>query len=263
MRNSLGWRQAGAVLCAFAALVLPSAQAAHSLSQAETIKIGRKIWQNECGGTISGLTSWNTGEDFASLGIGHFIWYPKGQRGPFEESFPKFLTFAKRRGAQLPAGLSPGDSCPWSSRAEFLAGAASDRLTDLRQFLAKTIHLQAEFLVLRLEGASAQMAQAASAAARPRVAKNFARLEASAQGCYALIDYVNFKGEGVLPTERYAGRGWGLRQVLEGMSDHGAATAAFADSAAAVLRERVRNAPPERHEVRWLPGWLNRVATYR
>jgi hypothetical protein len=55
-------------------------------------------------------------------------------------------------------------------------------------------------------------------------------------------------------------------QVLEGMSGRGdgaAATHEFADSAAAVLRERVENSPPERHEDRWLPGWLSRVATYR
>jgi hypothetical protein len=83
------------------------------------------------------------------------------------------------------------------------------------------------------------------------------------RGCYALIDYVNFKGEGILSTERYQGHGWGLLQVLEHMSDDGSATQSFAAAAAAVLRERVRNAPPERHEARWLPGWLNRVATYR
>jgi len=34
-------------------------------------------------------------------------------------------------------------------------------------------------------------------------------------------------------------------------------------SAAAVLRRRVQNSPPDRHEARWLPGWLNRVQTYR
>ena len=37
-----------------------------------------------------------------------------------------------------------------------------------------------------------------------------------------LIDYVNFKGEGVLETERYRGRGWGLLQVLEGMPEQAA-----------------------------------------
>jgi hypothetical protein len=34
-------------------------------------------------------------------------------------------------------------------------------------------------------------------------------------------------------------------------------------SVAAVLRERVKNSPPERNEKRWLTGWLKRVATYR
>src|SRR5438552_18973326 len=60
-----------------------------ALSHAEALRIGKRIWQNECNGTVAGLTSWNTGEDFASLGIGHFIWYPEGRRGPFEESFSK------------------------------------------------------------------------------------------------------------------------------------------------------------------------------
>jgi hypothetical protein len=50
--------------------------AAINLSPAETRRIGNRIWQNECGGTLAGLTSWNTGENFASLGIGHFIWDP-------------------------------------------------------------------------------------------------------------------------------------------------------------------------------------------
>src|ERR1051326_1650032 len=36
--------------------------AAINLSPAETRRIGNKIWQNECGGTVSGLTSWNVGE---------------------------------------------------------------------------------------------------------------------------------------------------------------------------------------------------------
>ena len=41
------------------------------ISQIRTLsveRIGKRIWQNECGGTVEGLTSWSTGEDFASLG---------------------------------------------------------------------------------------------------------------------------------------------------------------------------------------------------
>lgn len=37
-------------------------------------------------------------------------------------------------------------------------------------------------------------------------------------GLYALMDYVHFKGEGVLSTETINGAGWGLRQVLEQMN---------------------------------------------
>ena len=89
-----------------------------ALSHAEASRIGRKIWQNECNGTVAGLTSWNEGENFASLGIGHFIWALKGQRGPFEESFPKLVGFISSRGAKLPTLLlGMGEiPCPWNSR---------------------------------------------------------------------------------------------------------------------------------------------------
>jgi len=68
-----------------------------------------------------------------------------------------------------------------------------------------------------------------------------------------------------LHTERYRGEGWGLLQVLEQMhgSENGPSAAReFSSSAAAMLRRRVHNSPPERHETRWLPGWLNRVHSY-
>lgn len=231
------------------------------------MRIGRQIWRNECGGTIAGLTSWNAGENFPSLGIGHFIWYPAGGRGPFQESFPKFVRYAGRRGAKLPALLlgQQSETCPWNSPKEFLADESSQKMKQLRSFLTDTIDLQADFLVERLREALPKMLAAAPPAERGNIKEQFERVASSAHGCYALIDYVNFKGEGVLMTERYRGRGWGLLQVLEGVSRHegGKATDDFAASAAAVLRERVKNSPPERHEDRWLSGWLSRVASYR
>ena len=81
-------------------------------------------------------------------------------------------------------------------------------------------------------------------------------------GLYPLMDYVNFKGEGTSPTERYQGEGWGLSQVLAGMSDTGSPTAAFSKSADRVLTRRIELSPPARGEKRWLPGWRNRLATY-
>src|SRR5829696_2480132 len=106
-------------------LLLLATAAASAITPRELESIGRRVWQNECGGTVAGLTSWNTGENFASLGIGHFIWYPKGVRGPFDESFPKFVQFAASRNAILPAVARAKEGCPWKSRAEFNAAAQS------------------------------------------------------------------------------------------------------------------------------------------
>jgi hypothetical protein len=241
--------------------------AAISLSHSEALRIGGKIWQNECNGTVAGLTSWNEGENFASLGIGHFIWYPKGQRGPFEESFPKLVSFITSRGAKLPglllgAGERP---CPWNSRAEFLRAQNTSKMKQLRQFLVDTVDLQTEFLIARLQNALPKMLAEAAPAVRANVRQQFERMATTSQGCYALVDYVNFKGEGVLHSERYQGQGWGLLQVLENM--HGASGGAaaldeFARTAKAILTRRVQNAPPERHESRWLSGWLQRVNSY-
>ena len=236
-----------------------------TLSKAQAEAIGRKIWKNECNGTISGLTSWNQGEDFASLGIGHFIWYPEGKEGPFEESFPKLIAFLSNHGARLPEWLNLADhpDCPWRSRAEFLQAENSPRMKQLRQFLTETIGLQSQFLVERLEHSLPKMLAEAAPADRSLVEKNFLRLTESPGGCYALVDYVNFKGEGVLHSERYHGQGWGLLQVLEQMRpENHDPVEAFSRSAALVLRRRIRNSPPERHESRWLQGWLNRVNSY-
>jgi hypothetical protein len=240
-----------------------TASAALPLSRADALHIGKKIWRNECNGTVAGLTSWNAGEDFASLGIGHFIWYPKGKRAPFEESFPEFVAFMQADAVAVPQWLQ--GRCPWSTRSEFESAQASPQMTELRQFLARTIDLQAHFLVDRLDRALPKMLDETAPANRANVQRQYKRVATSLQGCYALVDYVNFKGEGVLHTERYRGQGWGLLQVLEQMQGTTAATDAvteFSRAAAAVLVRRVKNSPPERHESRWLPGWLKRVHSY-
>jgi hypothetical protein len=254
-----------ALIAALCVLLAESTLATVSLSHQEAIQIGRKIWQNECGGSIAGLTSWNPGENFASLGIGHFIWYPPGVEGPFEESFPKLVRYVQQRGAKLPALLlAPHADCPWHSRSEFLAAESTTEMKQLRRFLVDTIDLQADFLVRRLRDALPQMLATAPAGERPKIERQFERVARSAQGCYALVDYVNFKGEGVLATERYRKEGWGLLQVLEAMSgEEGVAVNEFAEAAAAVLRRRVKNSPQERHESGWLPGWLSRIDSYR
>src|SRR4029434_2821932 len=115
-------------------------------------------------------------------------------------------------------------------------------MNQVRRFLADTVDLQAEFLVGRLAAAPPKMLAEAAPADRTNVQQQFERLTKTPQGCYALIDYVNFKGEGVLHTERYQAQGWGLLQVLEAMhgnSDSGAPDE-FARAAKVVLTHRVQ-----------------------
>ena len=84
-----------------------------------TNQVAEKIWNNECGGRIEELTHWKKGEEFASVGIGHFIWYPAGKRDRFQETFPELLEYMEHEGVVLPAWLKGCRTCPWSSREEF------------------------------------------------------------------------------------------------------------------------------------------------
>jgi hypothetical protein len=242
--------------------LIPAAYALPPLSPPELEKIGRRVWQNEAAGKVEGLVDWNVGENFASLGIGHFIWYPPGPKGPFEESFPGLVAFLRQSGVALPAWLSPQIPCPWKDRESFLKDSQEERVRALRKLLSETVGLQSVYLAQRLESALPKLLKEVPAAKKKDVESLFNRLAAHPAGRFALIDYVNFKGEGTKPSERYAGRGWGLLQVLESMPPDGDVKD-FSHAAEKVLKERVQNSPPERKEERWLPGWLNRARSYR
>ncbi len=242
----------------------PGAPVGGNLSAGQKAAIGRKIWQNECAGSVAGLTTWNAGEEFPSLGIGHFIWYPAGFKGRFEESWPRFAAFAKERGAELPAVALERHS-PWTSKAQFQADFKGPRLTAIRNFLAENVTLQTDFIIARSRAALPKILAAAPAGEKTRIEANYAKVATTSQGTYALIDYVNFKGEGTQVSERYNGRGWGLLQVLGEMKDTSAGPAAASEFAAAskrVLSRRIANSPPARGEKRWEAGWHNRCATY-
>lgn len=231
------------------------------LSDAQAQEIGRRIWKNECAGTVDGLTTWNVGEEFPSLGIGHFIWYPTGTTGPFAESFPGLVRYLVSQGEEVPQWLIDAPGAPWATRAAFMQDFNSPRMKGLRELLVRTVPQQARYAALRLEHALPQMLEAAPPAQRARIRQNFYRVANEPLGMYALMDYVNFKGEGTSPTERYQGEGWGLLQVLQKMGD-GPAMKEFSQAAYAVLARRVENSPPDRKESRWLPGWRNRTLTY-
>ena len=236
-----------------------------TLSGAQRRAVGMKIWQNESGGQINGLTHWNEGEEFPSLGIGHFIWYPRRFDGRWTETWPEFIRFAQARGVRDIPTTALLPDCPWSNRQAFQDNFNAPTLSGLRRWLAATVDLQTEFIMAKSRAALPRIMVAAPAIHRTRIRANYDRVATTPNGGYALIDYVNFKGDGTNPRERYNGQGWGLMWVLMDMRDGppGQASAReFSSAAKRRLDLRVRNSPPARGERRWTAGWHNRCDTY-
>jgi len=246
-----------------------SAQAADvsNISKAEQTRIADLIFKNECNRKFACLVSWNDGEGFPSLGIGHFIWFPQGSQAPFQESFPDLMRWYQQQGIAVPESLSnvlqPNQPSPWQNKVEFLKDENKPQIEQLRTFLAETKAVQASFIMQRLADALPKMLDVGqNDAEKQKIKQQFERVSASPNGWYALIDYVNFKGEGIKETERYQGKGWGLAQVLLAMDEGKDALVAFRDAAKDMLKQRVALSPIKRNETRWLVGWFMRVDTY-
>ncbi len=238
------------------------------LNTAQVNWIGDQIFNNECNRQPRCLTSWNQGENFPSLGIGHFIWYQAGQEEIFDESFPDLLRYMIAEGVSIPAWIETENfNSPWQNRDAFQADLDSGKMQELRRFLAQHSLQQTRFIINRFDSALDKMiASETSVLTKTRLQENFYSVANASPpyGLYALIDYVNFKGTGTSEQETYQSQGWGLKQVLLGMDSRDGVSPmqAFIQSARNTLQARVDNAPVERNEQRWLAGWNNRLNTY-
>ncbi len=225
-----------------------------------------RVWKNESGKTIKGLTWWNENEDFASMGIGHFIWFPKDQKKNYDETFPKLISFLQRNGAAVPKWLSKKNvPCPWESKKDFDSALNSKKMIQVRSLLKNTIMLQALYIAKRLERSLPNILSTTSLSQKEHVNHMFNYLSKTEQGVYALIDYVNFKGEGITDMEYHRSGGWGLKQVLQGMPKDTTQKRAlweFVRSAKKRLLERVLDNPNRKNERRWLIGWKKRLDSY-
>ena len=211
--------------------------------------ISKKIYQNECASNPKNLIHWNRGESFVSLGIGHFIWYKEENQERFVESFPKLIKYIEKNGQTVPKWLK--SNSPWSDKTKM---SSDSRLPKLKEFLIKTIPLQALFMKQRLKGALESLTH---------VQNSYDRVSSTKNGDYILIDYLNFKGLGDNEKERYNSKGWGLIQVLECMPNISNPKDEFRECAKTVLKIRVDNSPKAKNEKRWLKGWYNRIDTYK
>ncbi len=246
----------------------PSQNARQQAELSELYGIGDQIFKNETGGRIDQLVHWNLREDFAAMGIGHFTWYPSGRSQRFGNTFPGLLDYLQKNGVQLPAWVQRArfEGAPWRNRAQLMAAKNSPEIKQFSQLLYNTRHLQAKYIMDRAMRAMPKLVKKTPPHLRGQVANNLNAVANSRGGRYVLVDYVNFKGEGLNRTGGYKGQNWGLLQVLEEMRPANPGQQAlneFADASMRVLERRVRNSNPSRNERKWLPGWRNRTNTYR
>ena len=236
------------------------------LSEDEKEWLGRNIFKNECDSNFECLTTWNKGEEFPSLGIGHFIWYHSEQESPFEETFPQLIEFMRANDVLGPAWLFEQTSLdsPWRSRETFYANFYEPNMIELREFLAHHRKLQVEFIIARFNQTLGQIVLDFPDSKKSEVEGLIQTIgsDFNPYGLYALIDYTHFKGTGLSPSERYDGHGWGLRQVLDNMLEKPASLQNFVKSAEHILERRVKHAPLVRSEQQWLAGWHKRLGTY-
>ena len=233
------------------------------IPQNQLDKVAELIFKNEASGKKDGLIVWNNGEEFISLGIGHFIWYPKDYNGVFQESFPELQEHLVKRGYVLPKLLNFIDA-PWNSKEEYLAAKGTDDYKDAIEFLYNTKEVQMELIGIRAEKALEEILKHTD---KPlEIEKAFYDVYSSPFGIYPLIDYVNFKGEGIKVSEQYNNQGCGLLQVLEFVASNKEDITPinkFVLGAKFVLKRRVENSDPARNEAKWLPRGNSRIDNYK
>ena len=237
------------------------------LSTYELNVISQKIYMNETSGDSRNLMFWSKNEVFPSLGIGHFIWYPKGQPKKFDETFPDMIQYYIDNKVAIPAWLKAQKDrgAPWANREIFEKARADKQFQELKYLLMNTKALQTQFFFDRLHASIPEIVKYVHPKYRQHIKDNYNALANTKGGWYPLIDYINFKGKGIKPTERYKNQGWGLLQVLQHMRAVKAGPMAlqeFSKAAREILQRRVRNSPPKKNEKQWLQGWRNRTASY-
>lgn len=238
-----------------------------NLSERELQRISNQIYFNEAASKPENLMVWNDKEHFISLGIGHFIWYPEGVEKRFDETFPSLIAYLEQQGVPIPFWLQSAQhkGAPWPNKEAFLVSLNDPEVRELKRILLSTKEVQTLFFLDRIDQSIPKIVKQAPTKKRQQIIQNYNALANSKNGWYPLIDYINFKGTGLKPSERYNNKGWGLSQVLQEMRPVSAGPKAikeFSKAASKVLERRVYNAPEENEEERWLAGWKKRIKTY-
>jgi hypothetical protein len=201
----------------------------------------------------NGLIDWNPTEDFASLGIMHATW--GGEKTiKHGNTFSKFVIFSKSKGISIPMFLNNSLENPWKSRSDFFASKYSFdiRMQELQIFLNNTVDLQVEFLIDRVLSCLTLFLNQLDSYSYEKIALK--QLISSSDGLLAVIDYINFKGEGDFNDESK----WGLFNVLSHMKNFAdkAPLDSFINSAKLILKLR-----HPKYNL-YANGWNSRLESY-
>jgi hypothetical protein len=221
------------------------------------------IYMNETGGNPDALIIKNDKEAVCSLGIGHFIWYPAGVERQYKETFPGLL-----RKLQKTDGVFKGapdvvipSTCPWSTSTDLEAAKGSEVYKRIMMGLTSPVgkRVQIEYMTERARDAIAE-----TIGEDPLAKKKVLDLLATEQGTYAVIDYINFKGNSAV-VETYGDFQWGFKTAIHVMSENETLKpeVRFQIAVETLLEMRVEEAKKlGKDEASFLPGWLKRVNTY-
>jgi hypothetical protein len=174
-------------------------------------------------------------------------------------------------GFTLPTWLQEHRTCPWTSREEFeeVQTKESGMMQSVKDFLNTQKSIQAEFVVENFVKGLAELIGKMKEEDKDQTVEYCNILLNHPKGCFALIDYSNFKGFGLgKGSSAYNHQNWGLRQVIESALAkdwRSNPLEVFIQSAEDVLANRVANAPIEQQvtEQSYIPGWNNRLDRYR
>jgi hypothetical protein len=237
--------------------------------------ITANLLNNETSCNPKFIMQWDSkaGEDFPSIGLPHVVWFREGQKQVVDESFPRFWKYIKdnyKGTAQIPNlgdPSSPSFTSPWKTKEEF---DASPLKGDIGRFLLDpdVIKLQAQFAMKRGVQSAYLIMAANSLDPNPKISNEnicgtFKKLLSSKKGLREIIDYANWKGEGVHYEEATKNQKirWGLKQVIENMgsvSSPDDAEKKFADASEQALKTRVTDDPGLQKS---MPGLMNRIAS--
>ena len=245
--------------------LLPNQQRVMALDQDTIQRIGKQIWHNEASCREDYLVFWSDKESFPSFGIGHSIWLPEGHEIKYTQGFHPLCQHLKESGIVLPSWIEDAlkKGAPWKDRTDFYNDQA--RLQELRKLLSSTVAHQAQFMVNRLKHTLPEIIKAAPKNKRKKVKRIINLMLASGVGTYVLVDYLNFKGDGLNPLEKSNGKPWGLLSVLQDMPDNLTqenVTKAFTIAATKKLLMLIEHSSPHYKRLNFFGGWITRLNTY-